>query len=121
MNQPRCHASSVTLNGKIFTFGGCHGAQELQSAEVYDPETNQWTPIAPMSTPRINAGVAAHSGKIWVIGGINGPRGSILCSIECYDPSINKWTNGASIPHKRQDFMCCLTEVAYKTVAIVTE
>ncbi|XP_031551628.1 kelch-like protein diablo [Actinia tenebrosa] len=121
MNQQRCDAVSVSSNGKIFVFGGCHGTQALRSAEVYDPETNHWTSIAPMSTSRINAGIAEHSGKIWIIGGKSGPRGPILSSIECYDPSADEWTNGASLPDKRQDFVCCMTGVAYRTVASMIE
>ncbi|KAK3739602.1 hypothetical protein QZH41_011223 [Actinostola sp. cb2023] len=121
MLQPRCNASAATLDGKIYVIGGCHGNRVLTSAEFYDPKTKQWSYIAPMNTPRVNAGISVHDGKMWVIGGVDGPRGSILTSVECYHPNLDKWTSCAPMPERRRDFECCLTEVAYRTVASIME
>jgi len=121
MTQQRCHACAAELDGKIYVIGGCHGNRPLASAEVYDPSTKQWTPMAPLNTSRTSAGIAVHDGKLWVIGGVDGPRGAILDSMECYDPLTNTWTSCVSMPEKRRDFTCCMTDIAYRTVADIMD
>ena len=38
--------------GKLIVTGGHDGSSTLSSVEQYDPDTNQWTALAPMSTKR---------------------------------------------------------------------
>ena len=42
----------VTAGQKIYVAGGENGNTPLDTAEVYDPETKQWTQIASMSNAR---------------------------------------------------------------------
>ena len=49
MRQGRNSPAIATLNGKIFVMGGIAlGLQALNSVEVYDVKTNQWTPGKPL-------------------------------------------------------------------------
>lgn len=42
MHSQRCYVSVVELNGLIYALGGFDGKNRLNSAERYDPVTNQW-------------------------------------------------------------------------------
>jgi kelch-like protein 10 len=45
MNMPRSEASATALNGKVYIVGWTDDWGCLNSAQVYDPESNQWTAI----------------------------------------------------------------------------
>lgn len=44
------------IDGKLYAVGGHDGPMVKKSAEVFDPETETWKPIADMSLCRRNAG-----------------------------------------------------------------
>uniref|UniRef100_A0A8C5DPP3 Kelch-like protein 10 n=1 Tax=Gouania willdenowi TaxID=441366 RepID=A0A8C5DPP3_GOUWI len=62
----------------------------LNTAEYYNPDTNQWTLITPMGTPRYRLGVVAYMGHIFAVGGSDGNR--VLNTAEYYNPDTNQWT-----------------------------
>lgn len=47
------------LGGYLFAVGGHDGKAYLNTAEMYCPKTNTWTPVASMTTSRAGAGVVA--------------------------------------------------------------
>ena len=55
----------------------------LDTAEVYDPQTDGWQPLAKMTTARVALGLAAVGGKIYAAGGFDGS--AALASVEAYD------------------------------------
>ena len=69
--------------------------EELNTAEVYDPQTDDWQPAATMSTARTRLGLAAVGGKIYAMGGEAGSE--MLESIEAYDPQLGTWALVASM------------------------
>ena len=67
MNSKRCYISTVTANGKIYAIGGHSGGGQigrLASAEVYDPDKNQWDLIAPMNCSRSDFSCVFFEGSI---------------------------------------------------------
>ena len=70
----------------LYAVGGWDGGNLLSSVEVYDPRTNAWKAVAPMSTKRY--GLAA---SVLTVGGqeqlyaVGGRHGSPLNSVEVYD------------------------------------
>jgi influenza virus NS1A-binding protein len=52
--------------------GGFDGKQSLCSTEIYDPDTNSWSPGPSMTTCRANVGVAVVDGKLYAVGGFSG-------------------------------------------------
>lgn len=55
----------------------------------YDPETNRWTFVAPMSVARLGAGVATCGGHLYVAGGFDGDHR--WNTMERYQPDNNTW------------------------------
>lgn len=97
--------AAVGLDGRVYVAGGLGANGPLADAEVYDPSTNTWTAIAPMSTPRAKSALVADArGHMIAIGGYaDAPNGStqILSFVEEYDPSANKWSPMPALPEGR--------------------
>lgn len=105
LNQARQHFTSVRLaDGRLLVAGGWTGTQVLNSTEIFNPATGQWTVVRPMATPRMNAaGVLLPSGKVVVAGGEN--TNDYLASIEIYDPTDDSWSTASSpLATKRAQF-----------------
>uniref|UniRef100_A0A3B4BHR2 Uncharacterized protein n=1 Tax=Periophthalmus magnuspinnatus TaxID=409849 RepID=A0A3B4BHR2_9GOBI len=76
----RSYHGCVALDCWVYLIGGCSSIKVLNSVapmsrhrrhvsvvvlnECYNPETNRWTPIAPMKKRRSRAGAAALEGKV---------------------------------------------------------
>lgn len=73
-------AGGLTLNGEV-----------LQSAEIYDPETETWKVLPPMHECRKLCSGCLLDGKFYVLGGENEAAGS-LTSCEVFDPVTKTWT-----------------------------
>jgi len=54
MGAARSYGSATAMLGRLFALGGWDGAggRRLDSAEMYDPRTNQWMPLPKMNCPR---------------------------------------------------------------------
>ena len=110
MALPSHHNAFVTLNDKIYAFGGFKlpeaGApawDPLDNAWEYDPAADTWKALAPMPTKRGAAGAAVANGKIYVVGGATSLPGvtengihptrahNVLATVEEYDPATNSW------------------------------
>ena len=57
--------------------------------EVFDPQTNAWTPLAAMGTARNAFAMAAVQGKLYAAGGYDG--NNLLATAEAFDPQQNRW------------------------------
>ena len=70
--------------------------------EVFDPQTNAWTALAPMSTARHSFAMAAVQGKLYAVGG--SAAGSTLATAEAFDPQQNRWEVVAPLAQARESF-----------------
>ncbi|XP_078483506.1 kelch-like protein 5 [Ciona intestinalis] len=66
-----------------------------ETVERYDPKTDQWSTVAPMSVPRDAVGICMVGGRLYACGGYDGQ--SYLATCEAYDPQLNEWRNIASL------------------------
>lgn len=55
----------------------------------WDPESNRWTFVCPMSVARLGAGVAVCGGALYVVGGYDGQNR--WNTAEKYQPDTNTW------------------------------
>jgi hypothetical protein len=99
----RWAAAAVTArDGRIYVLGGFATQDDhhaLSSVEVYTPATNSWRTVAPMGTARgALAAVAGPDGRIYAIGGANGPD---LADVEVYAPETDRWMAAPPLPTAR--------------------
>jgi N-acetylneuraminic acid mutarotase/glucose/arabinose dehydrogenase len=104
----RDHPGSAVINNRLFVFGGrtrnANGSVEnanLNSMEIYDPLTGQWSNGAPMPTGRRAMSVGIINDRIQVIGGGATSGGSTFIQNEEYNPFTNLWRTLPSIPTGR--------------------
>uniref|UniRef100_A0A8C7J174 BTB domain-containing protein n=1 Tax=Oncorhynchus kisutch TaxID=8019 RepID=A0A8C7J174_ONCKI len=86
----------ATWNGFLYAIGG-HDAPASSLAsrlsdcvERYDPQTDAWTAVAPMSVSRDAVGVCLLGDRLYAVGGYDGTV--YLNTVEAYDPQTNEWT-----------------------------
>jgi N-acetylneuraminic acid mutarotase len=90
------HAASVLPNGKVLAFAGVNDDEfmdALDSAELYDPSTGNWTRTSHLKCPRFSfAATPLLNGKVLATGGMVDDDGGVTYSAELYDPSTGNWT-----------------------------
>lgn len=107
MHTARWGHSAVQLpDGSVLVAGGSavRSAQSvgaLRSAERFDPDSGEWTEVAPMIEARTgHISVVLDNGKVLVIGG-SVPVGrfdeAALAFCELYDPDTDEWTPTGSL------------------------
>lgn len=91
----------AVLDNFLYAMGG-HDApasqdcsRQFDSVERYNPNTDQWTMVAPMINCRDAVGAACLGDRLYAIGGYDGSK--YLSAVECYDPEKNKWEEVASL------------------------
>nr|XP_046189225.1 kelch-like protein 5 isoform X1 [Oncorhynchus gorbuscha] len=91
----------ATWNGFLYAIGG-HDAPASSLAsrlsdcvERYDPQTDAWTAVAPMSVSRDAVGVCLLGDCLYAVGGYDGTV--YLNTVEAYDPQTNEWTQVAPL------------------------
>lgn len=95
---PPSHSGALTLlpDGRVLAAGGRDSdGNAVATAEIYNPATGVWTPVAPMGTARLDHSATTLSdGRVLVVGG-DGTSGA-----EIYDPTANTWTPTAAIAER---------------------
>ncbi|RWS03726.1 kelch-like protein diablo [Dinothrombium tinctorium] len=89
---PRFRPRKPVRRGEVlFAVGGWCSGDAISSVERYDPQTNEWRMVAPMSKRRCGVGVAVLNDLLYAVGGHDGQ--SYLNSIERFDPHTNQWSS----------------------------
>ena len=73
----------------------------MSSAEVYDPQLDQWTNLPPMSTARDEVAVCALNGLLYACGGYDASYFR-LSSVEVFNPALAAWSAVAPMPAARR-------------------
>lgn len=87
-------------------FGG--DGSLVTRVDRFDPATGQWSPVAPLTTPRMGfQAVALEDGRVLVTGGETGgtvdTAGETVRSTELYDPETDTWTAQGDILEPRKE------------------
>jgi len=56
MTSRRIGVGVAIINRLLYAVGGFDGTHRLRSSECYDPDRDEWTPMASMNTVRSGAG-----------------------------------------------------------------
>src|ERR1035437_9899772 len=94
MHVARIYASATLLpKGKVLGAGGIgSGNSYFESAELYDPVSNNWTMTTPMDHAReSHMATLLANGTVLVVGG-QSPSDPSWGSAEIYDPSSASWS-----------------------------
>jgi hypothetical protein len=88
-------------DGRVLVAGGhINGGAYVNTAHLFDPRTNGWTPAASMTSVRVaTASVLLADGRVLVSGGSNGSFP--VASTEIYDPATNAWSPAAGMLQTR--------------------
>jgi uncharacterized protein (TIGR03437 family) len=90
--------AALLADGRVLVTGGLivvnNQAVLTNTAEVYDPATNVWTPTPPMNSGRVLHTVTLlPNGKVLAAGGSAASFRPVLQrTAELYDPATNTWT-----------------------------
>lgn len=97
MNAPRCLFGSASLGEIAILAGGCDSeGRILDSAELYNSETQTFEMLPRMKKPRKMCSGVFMDGKFYVIGGIGGSDSKLLTCGEEYNLQTRTW---AEIPN----------------------
>jgi N-acetylneuraminic acid mutarotase len=96
------HVMCVTKE-KFYVFGGCslnanHQALPVMISECYDPETSQWTLIAPLSLSHKEASCVVYHDAIYVLGGYNVQTKTGQKMVSRYDLITGTWETVGALP-----------------------
>jgi N-acetylneuraminic acid mutarotase len=108
---PRHHAGSAILNGKIYFIGGQHGQNydlvTQREVDRYDPSTNKWTRVADLPAPgnyglsHITCNAVVFGQRIIVMGGQAVHKTVETNMVSAYDPTKNIWIKLTPMPQTR--------------------
>ena len=105
MPTARWGVSLGAINGIIYAAGGynpsCACGQGVSAFESYNPQTDSWTALPSMPTPRSNASAAVVNNILYVIGGSDTTGSGSVPTVESYNPATNTWTTEPAMPTSR--------------------
>ncbi|XXX81196.1 kelch repeat-containing protein [Sorangium sp. So ce134] len=122
MSTPRYrHTATLLHDGRVLVVGGYHRWDAHESAEIFDPDSGEWSVQASMSTARADhTATRLPNGRVVVIGGdIGGTEGDTalpdlegaLGSVEVFDPGSGQgggWSTGDPMSAARADHTATL-------------
>jgi large repetitive protein len=115
-------SAALLLDGTILVAGG-QGAdqQDLDSAELYDPNTDTFTPLSARMTS-VRSGqvglILPHNGKVLLVGGTSGSQ--LLSTAEVYDPILQTFWEVGSLEAARELFGTNVFALTYPGVLLVS-
>jgi fibronectin type 3 domain-containing protein len=88
------YPAAASINGLIYVAGGQDASGCLATADAFNPTTNTWVPITPMSTARNSLTGTAFKGSFYVLGGND--NATTLATVEAFTPDGSLNTAPAS-------------------------
>lgn len=102
MNEYRENHQVATGGDGVLAAGGWDGSQITGSAEIFDVNSEEWTPVASMETPRTTFAMCdLNNGYVIAAGGWDGNSGPSLASTEIYDAELDEWMAGPDLTEGR--------------------
>uniref|UniRef100_A0A1I8J5H7 BACK domain-containing protein n=1 Tax=Macrostomum lignano TaxID=282301 RepID=A0A1I8J5H7_9PLAT len=108
MRTVRSDAGAAALNGRIYVAGGFNGQQYHDTAEVYDPATDQWSFISRMNFCRGGVSLVAMGNTLYAIGGNDGQ--SRLAVVEAYQHESEGWVFSGRLRRQKSNLSTAVLE-----------
>jgi WD40 repeat protein len=106
------HTAMLLSDGTVLLAGGFDSRASLNvlaTAELFDPNTGDFTPTVSMQTPReFHTATLLADGQVLVAGGFVDTSGSAVESAELYDPSTRSFSRTGSLVSPRGEFTATL-------------
>ena len=83
-------SATVTMQGFLYFVGGSRN--QLCDVGKYNPDTNQWHKVCPLSSPRSGVCTVTDGSYLYAVGGIDQTE-QYLNIVERFDPRKNTWEN----------------------------
>jgi len=98
-NTRQDHTSTLLPDGRVLVAGGQNIGGFLNTAEIYDPVSDSWTPTSnTMGTPRAeHTATVLSDGRVLVTGGYS-TGNTYVGMAEVYDPASDLWTSTGISP-----------------------
>lgn len=104
----------LVAGGVVSTFPGSGTPVYTNSAELYDPSSDTWSPAGLLRAPRAgHTATALADGTVLAAGGamvFAGNQGNVIASAELYDPTTNSWRDTAPMATARGNHTATLLE-----------
>ena len=93
--------AAASLQGYLYIVGGFDDSTNpINSVQKYNPDTNQWQDVSPLSSPRSHVCAVADGNYLYAIGGCSADL-EYLDIVERFDPRKNMWVKLSSLHAKR--------------------
>jgi len=99
MAEPRGASGVAVIGNRIYVAGGLAGTAPVNTFEVFDTDSRQWSRLTPMPTARDHLTAQVVNGRFYAIAGRTGAEN--LRANEEYDPASDSWRSRAPIPTAR--------------------
>ena len=106
------HTATLLPDGRVLVVGGLAvatdgaPAQAVSSSEIYNPQTNTWSPTGSLSLARNgHTATLLPDGRVLIVGGASlasSGTAAPTASVELYDPVTNSWSATGSLASGRQ-------------------
>ena len=95
MRSPRYALGCAVSGGLLYAVGGGVSKKKgkvsaLRTVEVYDPASDKWTLLPPLSNPRMACACVSHGDNVVVLGGQDSAKQPVR-SVELYNPVEKAW------------------------------
>ncbi len=94
------HSATLLADGRVLAAGGfaAEGTPALDTAEIYDPETERWAEVAALTTGRGAHGAALLGDGTVLLAGGWARTGGFTATTEIFDPSTAMFRPGPALP-----------------------
>ena len=115
------HVMCVASN-KLLVFGGCNlnanqQALPVLQSEAYDPHTDQWSVIAPLSISHKEASCVLYQDHVYVLGGYNVQTKTGQKMVSKYDLVTGTWETLGALPQSMTGVGYCVLKLPAYTAA----